>query len=76
MPSFVRTPRRPFRDRGEPSSSTTLSAEANIPEIAMTTQDVSPTRRLEADADASDENTLPGSFEEDGNRLHELTILL
>lgn len=69
MPSFVRAPRRPFRDRGEPSSSTTLSVETNIPDITMTPQEVSPpASRFEADADVSDENALSGSLDEQRNR--------
>lgn len=74
MPSFVRTPRRPFRDRGGHSSSTTLPAEANISEIAMTTQEVSPTHHFEDDADAGDEDALSGSFDEHSNRWHKRTV--
>lgn len=72
MQSFVRTPRRPFKDRGEASSSTTLSPNTHVPTITMTDDEGSPgvpNDHFEVGDDEDEEYTQSDSLAEASNRL-------
>ncbi|KAF8415484.1 chloride channel [Tirmania nivea] len=71
MASFIRAPRRPFRDRGEPSSSTTLPSNTHPPTIAMSDDEGSLVllSGFEVGGDEDEEYTPSYTLGEPSNRI-------